>query len=90
MFAPLLGLVLDRLIFRHLRTAPAVAKLVTSLGLLVALPEIVKLWFGSDAKPTASPTIWPNEFGVYTLRRLRDQRQRGRDDHRHRRLGRRR
>src|SRR3954470_21668431 len=62
--APLLGLILERFIFRHLRTAPAVAKLVTSLGLLVALPEIVKLWFGSDAK-YGVPTIWPNQFGIY-------------------------
>jgi branched-chain amino acid transport system permease protein len=62
--APLLGLVLERLIFRHLRTAPAVAKLVTSLGLLVALPEIVKLWIGSDAA-YGVPTIWPNQFGIY-------------------------
>jgi branched-subunit amino acid ABC-type transport system permease component len=45
---PLLGLVLDQALYRHLRTAPAVAKLVTSLGLLVAIPQIVKLWFGSS------------------------------------------
>jgi branched-subunit amino acid ABC-type transport system permease component len=62
--APLLGLVLERLIFRHLRTAPAVAKLVAALGLLVALPEIVKLWIGSDAA-YGVPTIWPNQFAVY-------------------------
>ena len=62
--APLLGLVLERFVFRHLRTAPAVAKLVASLGLLVALPEIVKLWIGSDAQ-YGVPTIWPNQFGVY-------------------------
>jgi branched-subunit amino acid ABC-type transport system permease component len=62
--APLLGLILERFIFRPLRTAPAVAKLVTALGLLVALPEIVKLWIGSDAA-YGVPTIWPNQFGVY-------------------------
>src|SRR3954469_12370099 len=62
--APLLGLVLERFIFRHLRTAPAVAKLVASLGLLVALPELVKLWIGSEAA-YGVPTIWPNQFGVY-------------------------
>jgi branched-chain amino acid transport system permease protein len=57
--APLVGFVLDRLLFRHLRTAPTLAKLVTSLGLLVAGPEIVKLlWFGADTK-YAPPTIWP-------------------------------
>jgi branched-chain amino acid transport system permease protein len=38
--APLVGVVLEALLFRHLRTAPPVAKLVVSLGLLVALPEL--------------------------------------------------
>ncbi len=57
--APLLGFVLDRFLFRHLRTAPTLAKLVTSLGLLVAGPEIVRqLWFGSDTK-YSPPSIWP-------------------------------
>jgi branched-chain amino acid transport system permease protein len=46
---PMLGLLLDRLLYRHLRTAPPVAKLVVSLGLLVALPQLVKLWFGQQA-----------------------------------------
>jgi branched-subunit amino acid ABC-type transport system permease component len=62
--APLIGFVLERFLFRHLRTAPAVAKLVVSLGLLVALPEIVKLWIGTDAL-FGVPTIWPNQFGIY-------------------------
>jgi branched-subunit amino acid ABC-type transport system permease component len=50
---PLLGLLLDQALYRHLRTASSVAKLVTSLGLLVAIPQIVKLWFGSS--PAYSP-----------------------------------
>lgn len=62
--APLLGLVLERFLFRHLRAAPAVAKLVVSLGLLVAIPELVKLWIGSDAA-YGVPTIWPNQYGIY-------------------------
>jgi branched-chain amino acid transport system permease protein len=41
--APLIGLVLERLIFRHLRTAPAVAKLVVTIGLTVALPNLFEL-----------------------------------------------
>jgi branched-chain amino acid transport system permease protein len=61
---PLLGLILDRLLFRHLRTAPPIARLVTSIGLLVAMPELVKLWFGKSAK-FGPPTIWPNEFAIY-------------------------
>jgi len=43
--APALGIFLDRVLFRHLRRAPAVAKLVTVLGLLVAIPQILKLLF---------------------------------------------
>src|SRR5689334_24740684 len=63
---PLIGFILDRALYRHLRTAPAIAKLVTSLGLLVAMPEIVKLWFG-DGPAFGPPTIWPNQFGIYTF-----------------------
>src|SRR3990170_3826324 len=37
------SLVLERLIFRHLRTAPAVAKLVVALGLTLALPNLFDL-----------------------------------------------
>ena len=46
--APLLGILLDRALFRYLRTASSVAELVTVLGLLVAIPQILKLWFGQN------------------------------------------
>jgi len=62
--APAIGFVLDRFLFRHLRTAPAVAKLVVSLGLLVALPEIVKLWTGTG-ETFGPPSIWPEDFAIY-------------------------
>ena len=64
--APLIGFVLDRFLFRYLRTASTVAKLVTSLGLLVALPEIVKLWFGSQAV-FGPPVVWTEEFAIYSF-----------------------
>jgi branched-subunit amino acid ABC-type transport system permease component len=35
--------VLDRFLYRHQRTATPLAKLITSLGLLVAIPQIVQL-----------------------------------------------
>ncbi len=38
--APLVGLALERLIFRNLRTGSSVSKLVVTLGLSVALPEL--------------------------------------------------
>lgn len=59
---PLLGYVLDRSLYRHLRTATPLVKLVTSLGLLVAMPEIVKLVFGFGEKPQyRPPVLWPVE-----------------------------
>jgi branched-chain amino acid transport system permease protein len=62
--APLIGFILERFLYRHLRSAPAIAKLVVSLGLLVALPEIVKLWIGSSST-YGVPTLWPEEFSIY-------------------------
>jgi branched-subunit amino acid ABC-type transport system permease component len=56
--APLLGLLLDRALFRHLRTAPQVAKLVTCLGLLVAIPQLTRLWLGSPGGASVKG-IWP-------------------------------
>ena len=52
-FSALLGWILDRLLFRHLRTAPPMTRLVVTLGLLVAIPEIVKLFF--DVSTTFQP-----------------------------------
>ena len=66
--APLVGLILDRALYRHLRTAPAIAKLVTSIGLLIAIPEIVKLLPDFDFLQSSvfnPPTIWPNPFAYY-------------------------
>lgn len=68
---PLLGFILYRALFRHLRTAPGIARLVTSLGLLVAIPEIVKLWFGQSPAYNP-PSVHPDpdriyRFGDYAL-----------------------
>ena len=64
--APLLGVVLEMLIFRHLRTAPAIAKLVVTIGLSVALPAIVDLLI--DYAPAAGVTpdgVVPDGAGVF-------------------------
>jgi ABC-type branched-subunit amino acid transport system ATPase component/branched-subunit amino acid ABC-type transport system permease component len=42
-FAPLLGLALDRIMLRRLATAPVYARIVGSIGLLIALPALA-LW----------------------------------------------
>jgi ABC-type branched-subunit amino acid transport system ATPase component/branched-subunit amino acid ABC-type transport system permease component len=41
-FAPLLGLALDRIVLRQLATAPVYARIVGTIGLLVALPALVQ------------------------------------------------
>ncbi len=48
--APLVGLIFDRALFRFLRGASDTAKLVSVLGLFVAIPQIVLLWFGYSPK----------------------------------------
>jgi len=64
--APAIGLILERLIFRNLRTASAVSKLVIAIGLSVALPALFEIV--ADYKPVAgrSPTgIVPNGSSVF-------------------------
>ena len=63
--APLLGVALDRLLFRHLRTAPPMARLVTTLGLLVAIPETVKLIFDQGSPHGSAVGIVPDGLTVY-------------------------
>jgi branched-chain amino acid transport system permease protein len=72
--APLLGLVLYRALFRWIGNASPTAKLVTALALLVAIPQIVKLWFGQNPA-TGTQGIVPkgdisyNPFGDVFLSR---------------------
>ena len=44
-FAPLLGLLLDRLLLRRLASAPVYARIVGTIGLLVALPALIQWLF---------------------------------------------
>ena len=62
--SPLMGLLLELLIFRHLRTASPLAKLVSSLGLLVAVPQFVQILLGTE--PTFGVVgIWWNDDALY-------------------------
>ncbi|HVC65983.1 MAG TPA: ABC transporter permease [Acidimicrobiales bacterium] len=45
---PFVGVILDRLLFRRIRTASPLVKLVPSLGLLVALPQVALIIAGSE------------------------------------------
>ena len=47
--SPLVGLILDRALFRYLRNASPTAKLVTVLGLIVALPQAVTSFWVKDS-----------------------------------------
>jgi branched-subunit amino acid ABC-type transport system permease component len=75
--APALGLLLEWLIFRHLRTAPAVAKLVVTIGLAVALPAIVELVMSFESVAGVTPqgiapdgaSVFYDPFGVYAFSR---------------------
>jgi len=75
--APAIGLVLERFLFRQLRTASAVAKLVVTIGLSVALPAIFEL--AADYAPVVGrvpegivpdgSTVYYDPFGVYRFTR---------------------
>src|SRR4051812_31376903 len=77
LLAPAIGLVMERLIFRYLRTQSAVAKLVVTLGLSVALPALYNLLFGFKAVAGQTPqgivpgggSVFYNPFGVYSFSR---------------------
>ena len=64
--APLIGLLLERFIFRPLRTASAVAKLVVAVGLTVALPALFELLSKFQAVAGRTPVgIMPRGAEVY-------------------------
>jgi branched-chain amino acid transport system permease protein len=63
--APLLGVVLEFLVFRHLRTAPPVAGLVVAIGLTLALPAIADLALGFEPRGQRPEGIAPNGNSVF-------------------------
>jgi branched-subunit amino acid ABC-type transport system permease component len=75
--APALGLVLERLIFRYLRTASAVAKLVVTIGLSVAIPNLFDIIINFKAVAGRTPegivpggaNVFYDPFGVYAFSR---------------------
>ncbi len=63
--APLIGIALDRGLFRWLRSASEMSRLVTALGLLVAIPGVVQLKF-NQTLATGSKGIVPDGTTVYS------------------------
>ena len=62
--APALGLALDRFLFRHIPTASTTAKVVSSLGLLIAIPETIPILFGAATRHRIG-YLWLNPNVVY-------------------------
>jgi len=75
--APLLGLVLERLIFRYLRGTGPIPKLVASIGLAVAIPSLFNIVAGFDAIAGQTPvgvvnngaSVFYDPFGSYAFSR---------------------
>jgi branched-chain amino acid transport system permease protein len=62
--APALGVFLYAVLFRHLRLASALIKVVATIGLLVAIPSLATLIFGNQAIQQA-PGLAPEPVQVY-------------------------
>src|SRR5579862_9526467 len=62
--SPAIGLALDRFLYRFIPTASVTAKLVTSLGLLIAIPVILPVFFGGTPR-LDPPNLWLNPNHVY-------------------------
>jgi ABC-type branched-subunit amino acid transport system permease subunit len=74
---PLIGLILDRLLFRHMRAASVAVKLAVAIGLSIGIPSIVdwvliNKWpiigrLSSNGERLRPPGIAPNPDHVYHL-----------------------
>jgi branched-chain amino acid transport system permease protein len=63
---PALGALLYLLLFRHLRLASSLIRIVSTIGVSVALPPAALLLFGNDTISTA-PGLAPTPVRVYTI-----------------------
>jgi branched-chain amino acid transport system permease protein len=61
---PLLGWVLDRFLFRRIASTNTTAKMVSAVAVLVGLPEVLNLVFGSATR-FAPPSLFLNPAQVY-------------------------
>jgi branched-subunit amino acid ABC-type transport system permease component len=62
--SPAIGLAADRFLFRFIPTASVTAKLVSSLGLLIAIPFAIPIIF-TNAPRINPPYLWLNPNHVY-------------------------
>ncbi|HXZ83306.1 MAG TPA: ABC transporter permease [Acidimicrobiales bacterium] len=64
LLGPAIGYVLDRLLFQYARTAPPLVRLVPALGLLIAIPSVMQMIFGTSQR-LAPPALALNPDHVY-------------------------
>lgn len=62
--APLLGIVMDRGLYRFVRTKPVLVKLVAALGMLIAIPAVLQIVFGAGERVNP-PALWLSPSHVY-------------------------
>jgi ABC-type branched-subunit amino acid transport system permease subunit len=62
--SPALGLALDRFLFRHIPTASTTAKVLSTVGLLIAIPLLIPILFG-DSTRTNIGYLWLSPNIVY-------------------------
>jgi len=62
--SPLLGLAMDRFLYRHIPTASVTVKVVSSLGLLIAIPVMIPILFGTETRDKIA-FLWLNPHTVY-------------------------
>jgi len=62
--SPALGLALDRFLFRHIPTASTTAKVVSTVGLLIAIPLTIPILFGPGTRYKIA-FLWLNPGIVY-------------------------
>ena len=55
---------MDRFLYRFIRSAPVLVKLVSTLGMLIAIPSALQLIFG-DQERLAPPSLWLPPDSVY-------------------------
>ena len=61
---PLVGLALERMLFRFTRSAPPLVKLVSALGILIAIPSLCQIFFGTSNRYSA-PSLFLQANKVY-------------------------
>jgi branched-chain amino acid transport system permease protein len=55
--SPLIGYLLDRMVFRHLRTSPVIVRVAVGIGMLTAIPAIVSIFTGGVKGRFAAPSL---------------------------------